>query len=336
MIYIYIYIKHSICHVSYLFTFFYSLVNKPSNSKFRINSETGILTATSSLGQERVRLFHVEVIAKDRGSPSQSSTGLVEIQVDAPSSTSLKFQNVSYEVNVPENSMSGTDVVQVIAFRSDDRRERITYSFGSGNEDNLFEINSNNGLIRVRDSQQIDYELISEVNLVVVAQASGETPLYAYANVHVNIVDMNDNSPRFTQDRYVSSVWEGNNKGTYVIQVSATDDDVGANANMVYYIVDGNHDDAFVIDPPFSGIVKTNIVLDREIRETYRLTIIATDDGAPEMTGTCTLRINIVDVNDNQPTFPPHSLVQVSEGSYPCNKKYFSIFKFIHVLRLYI
>lgn len=289
-------------------------MNKPSNSKFRINSETGILTATSPLGLERVHLFHVEVIAKDRGTPSQSSTGLVEIQVDAPSSTTLKFQNVSYDVNVPENSLSGTDVVQVTALRSDGMRERITYSFGSGNEDNLFEINNNNGLIRVRDPEGIDYELISEVNLVVVAQASGEAPLYAYANVHVNIVDMNDNSPRFTQDRYVSSVWEGNNKGTYVIQVSATDDDMGPNANMVYYIVDGNHDDAFVIDPPFSGIVKTNIVLDREIRESYRLTIIATDDGAPEMTGTCTLRINIVDVNDNQPTFPPHSLVQVSEG----------------------
>lgn len=257
----------------------------------------------------------MEVIARDRGTPSQSSTGLVEIQVGEASETTLKFQNSSYVVNLPENSAVGTDVVQVTALRSDDRRERITYSFGSGNEDNLFEINSNNGLIRVMDSERFDYEMISEIDLVIVAQASGDFPLYAYANVRVNIVDMNDNSPRFTQDRYVSSVWEGNNKGTYVIQVSATDDDTGPNANIVYYIVDGNHDDAFVIDPPFSGIVKTNIVLDREIRETYRLTIIATDEGAPEMTGTCTLRINIVDVNDNQPTFPPHSLVQVSEGA---------------------
>ena len=98
-------------------------------------------------------------------------------------------------------------------------------------------------------------------------------------------------------------------------QVSATDSDTGTNANIVYHIVDGNHDNAFVIEPPFSGIVKTNIVLDREIRDSYRLTIIATDEGSPQLTGTCTLRINIVDVNDNQPTFPPHSIVSVSEGT---------------------
>ncbi|KAF2367299.1 Cadherin [Trinorchestia longiramus] len=293
----------------------YSLTNKPTNSKFRINSETGILTATSPLRLESTKIFHVEVVARDRGSPPLSSIGLVEIQVGEPSSTTLYFQNTSYIVNVPENSMSAADVVQVTAVRSDDKEERITYSFASGNEDEFFDINSATGFIQMKNAEQFDYEMISEVNLVVVAHSGGETPLYAYTNVRVNIIDMNDNSPRFTQDEYVSSVWEGNNKGTYVIQVSATDDDTGPNANIVYYIVDGNHDDAFVIDPPFSGIVKTNIVLDREIRETYRLTIIATDEGAPEMTGTCTLRINIVDVNDNQPTFPPHSLVQVSEGA---------------------
>lgn len=60
--------------------------------------------------------------------------------------------------------------------------------------------------------------------------------------------------------------------------------------------------------------MKTNIVLDREIRDTYHLTIIATDDGTPQLTGTCTLRISIIDMNDNQPVFPPHSVVSISEG----------------------
>lgn len=96
--------------------------------------------------------------------------------------------------------------------------------------------------------------------------------------------------------------------------MSATDDDGGQNGKIIYHIIDGNHDNAFLIDPPFGGIVKTNIVLDREIRDSYMLTIIATDNGSPQMTGTCSLSINIVDVNDNQPTFPPHSVISVSEG----------------------
>lgn len=90
--------------------------------------------------------------------------------------------------------------------------------------------------------------------------------------------------------------------------------DQGSNARLLYHIVDGNHDNAFVIEPPFSGLVKTNIVLDREIRDMYRLTVIATDEGVPQLTGTSTIRINIVDVNDNQPTFPPHSVVSIGEG----------------------
>jgi len=56
--------------------------------------------------------------------------------------------------------------------------------------------------------------------LIVVAQAEGQTPLYGYAAVWIELIDQNDNSPRFTQDHYMASVWEGNNKGTFVMQVS--------------------------------------------------------------------------------------------------------------------
>ncbi|XP_047493063.1 protein dachsous-like [Penaeus chinensis] len=294
---------------------FFSLVNKSENNKFRINPETGIVTATSQLGLESGDLFHLEVIARDRGTPFQSSTGLVEIRVGNASATTLKFRSSNYSVELDENAPAGTDVIQVGVYRTDARLPRITYSFGSSNEENIFDINSNNGLIRVRNPERLDYETLPKMRLIVVARAESEVPLYAYTSVWITLVDVNDNRPRFTQDQYISSVWEGYNKGAYVMQVSATDDDTGANANIVYHIVDGNHDNAFVIDPPFSGIVKTNIVLDREIRDAYKLTIIATDEGAPQLTGICTLRINIVDANDNQPTFPPHSIVQVSEGS---------------------
>ncbi|XP_068225068.1 protein dachsous-like, partial [Palaemon carinicauda] len=294
----------------------YTLANEPSNNKFRINPETGIVTATSPLGLERGRLFHLKVVASDRGQVPQSSTGLIEIMVgDATSATTLRFKNLTYAVKLNENAPSGYNVLQVAAFRSDGRRYTIEYSFGSGNEENIFDIDKNNGQITVKDPSKLDFEKYPQIRLIVVAQTEEETPLYAYTSVRIALLDVNDNAPRFTQDNYISYVWEGNKKGAYVMQVLATDDDTDINANIVYHIVDGNHDNAFVIDPPFSGIVKINIVLDREIRDAYRLTIIATDEGSPQLTGTCTLRIKIVDANDNQPTFPPHSLVQVSEGS---------------------
>ena len=38
--------------------------------------------------------------------------------------------------------------------------------------------------------------------------------------MYVELLDRNDNRPRFTQDEYISAVWEGNSKGTFVVQVS--------------------------------------------------------------------------------------------------------------------
>lgn len=212
----------------------YSLINQPSNSKFRIHPSTGVVTATSSLTMESGRLFHLEVLATDKGSPPLSSTGLVEIRVGmmgevgssgstdvgAQSQVALRFQNATYHVQLAENAPVGKDVIQVSAVRSDGRRQRVTYSFGSGNEENTFEINSNNGLIRVRDQKRLDFESAPRLRLIVVAQAEGASPLYGYATVWVDLLDQNDNAPRFTQDSYTSAVWEGNNKGTFVMQVS--------------------------------------------------------------------------------------------------------------------
>lgn len=210
----------------------YSLINQPSNSKFRIHPSTGVVTATSSLTVESGRLFHLEVLATDKGSPSLSSTGLIEIRVgmmgeggssgssDVQSQVVLRFQNSTYHVQLAENAPVGKDVIQVSAVRSDGRRQRVTYSFGSGNEDNTFEINSNNGLIRVREQKKLDFEASPRLRLIIVAQAEGPSPLYGYATVWVDLLDQNDNAPRFTQDSYTSSVWEGNNKGTFVMQVS--------------------------------------------------------------------------------------------------------------------
>ncbi|XP_055711473.1 protein dachsous [Phlebotomus papatasi] len=295
----------------------YSLINDSTNGKFRINPNTGSLSATQSLASENGKLLHLEVIARDKGNPPQTAIGLIELQVgDIPPGTPhLRFQNDTYVVRLPENGVSGQSVVQLNAVRSDGRRQRIIYSIGSGNEDGAFTIDAATDEIKIHNADRLDFERYPKgLKLIAVARTEGNPVLYGYCEVRVLLVDENDNAPRFTQHQYSAAVWEGNNKGTFVMQVSAYDADQGSNSRILYHIVDGNHDNAFIIEPAFSGIVKTNIVLDREIRDMYRLKVIATDEGVPQMTGTTTIQVHIVDVNDNQPTFPPHSIISVSEG----------------------
>ncbi|XP_053692497.1 protein dachsous [Sabethes cyaneus] len=300
----------------------YSLNDNPNNAKFRINPNTGALSAVQSLASENGRLLHIEVTARDKGNPPQVATGLIELRVGdlQQELPILRFHNDSYRVNLVENTPVGQTVIHLNAVRSDGRRQKIIYSFGSGNEDGTFSIDAVTGEIKIRNSHNLDYERFSRlksdgIELVAVARTDGSPLLYGYCTIKVELQDENDNPPRFTQQQYSASVWEGNNKGAFVIKVGAFDADQGSNAHILYHIVDGNHDNAFIIEPAFSGIVKTNIVLDREIRDKYKLKVIATDEGVPQMTGTATINVNVVDVNDNQPTFPPNTVISVSEAT---------------------
>lgn len=295
----------------------YSLANEGDNEKFRMNPNTGMLTATQSLAGNIGKVLYIDIAATDKGNPPQKSNGLVEIIVgDIPAgSPQLRFQNSTYIVTITENAEKFQELLQVSAVRTDGRRQKITYSFGSGNEENIFILNPSSGVLQIRDSKYLDYELHKEIHLVVEAKTDSIPVVHGFCEVIVKLSDENDNAPRFTQQQYTASVWEGNKKGAYVLQVFAHDADEGSNSKVLYHIVDGNHDNAFKIEPTFSGILKTNIVLDREIRDVYRLTVIATDEGVPQMTGTTRVLINIIDVNDNQPTFPPHSIITVKEDT---------------------
>uniref|UniRef100_A0AAR5P542 Cadherin domain-containing protein n=2 Tax=Dendroctonus ponderosae TaxID=77166 RepID=A0AAR5P542_DENPD len=295
----------------------YSLVNEGNFGKFGIDPNSGVLTATQSLTSSTGKVIYLNVVATDKRNPPKSSTGLIELIVgDLPQgSLSLRFQNATYEVNIPENIGQRRSIVQVSAVRTDGRRQKIQYTFGMGNEDNIFSIEAESGIIQVRDPKNLDFELHHVVKLVVEAKTEGTPNLHGYCEVLIRLSDENDNAPKFTQQQYTASVWEGDKKGTFVLQVVAFDADEGPNSRILYHIVDGNHDNAFKIEPAFSGIVRTNTVLDREIRDNYRLTIIATDEGIPQMTGTARVRINVVDVNDNQPTFPPPRTIKVNENA---------------------
>lgn len=295
----------------------YSLPNDGIHNKFRVNPNTGTVTTTQSLASENGRILYLNIIATDKGNPPQSSTGLIEIAVgDVSESTpKLEFQNSTYNVLISENTDQFRDVLQVSAARIDGRKQKVWYSIGSGNEENIFLMNSNTGVIQVREPKFLDYELHNTIRLVVEAKSESGSVQRGYATVLINLADQNDNAPKFTQQQYTASVWEGKSKGTFVLQVVAFDADQNQNSRILYHIVDGNHDNAFLIEPVFSGILKTNIVLDREIRDKYRLTVIATDEGVPQMTGTARISINVVDVNDNQPTFPPPGVINVSEST---------------------
>jgi protocadherin-16/23 len=108
---------------------------------------------------------------------------------------------------------------QVSAVRSDARRIRINYTLASGNEDGAFEIDSSSGVIRVKNSTNLDRERQAKFRLVIAGKEEGSLLQFAHTVVQITLLDVNDNYPHFTQESYIASVWEGNTKGTFVTQV---------------------------------------------------------------------------------------------------------------------
>lgn len=96
----------------------YSL--EASDSEFTINSQNGQISTLVNLITEKRRIFHLKVVAKDHGSPSLSSTALVVVQFgDTDAQSSLMFQKSLYETSLLENSMDGTEVIQVTNYLKD-------------------------------------------------------------------------------------------------------------------------------------------------------------------------------------------------------------------------
>lgn len=275
---------------------------------FDVNGETGEVSL-----RRRVRAGFsgrkLHVVVSDRGRPPLASTCLVFIHLQGERER-LQFSQRVYNATVKENSRAGSWITKVEASDPTNSRQRITYSIFSGNEKNIFSINRYTGEIRVQKDNSLDFELSAHVELVVLADSGLQS---AHCRVSISLQDVNDNTPLFEHSSYRTAVWEGQVHNTYVMQVFASDADSGLNGQIEYSIISGNHNGAFILDS-VRGILATNVMLDREITSSYKLVLQAADKGNPPFSSTATVRVQVVDVNDNSPAIPPMEPVLIAEN----------------------
>ena len=91
--------------------------------------------------------------------------------------------------------------------------------------------------------------------------------------------------------------------GSNVIQLKATDADIGVNADISYKIQKGSFEDFSISN--VTGIMSVVSKLDFDRRNTYNMEVLAVDQGEPHLTGTTTVTVNIINTNDKLPYFLP-------------------------------
>lgn len=282
-----------------------ALFDSRSNDFFEIDSQTGSITTIQPLDRE-IKDTHVfKVTATDQGSPKRSATSYLTVTVSDTNDHSPVFEQTEYRVSIRENVEVGFEVMTIRA-TDGDAPSNANMIYKIVNEDGInsvFEIDSRNGLVRIRErpdrETQDQYQLIVEAN----DQGKDPGPRSATATVNISVEDENDNYPQFSEKRYVVQVPENVAVNTKIIQVEATDKDKGNNAKVHYSIISGNIKGQFYIHSP-TGVIDVINPLDYEMIREYNLRIKAQDGGRPPLiNGTGMVVVQVVDVNDNAPMF---------------------------------
>ena len=159
----------------------------------------------------------------------------------------------------------------------------------------------------ITTSGRLDYETKKKYDITVIAndgKFNTEVP------VTINVININDNSPKFVLSKYTGSISESKTPGSVVLTVNATDLDPFG--KLLYSSTNGTN--VFSIDPQ-TGEVKTSVNLDRETKDKYVIQVKVSDGGSPQLTATAIVEIKVDDANDNAPLFKnPPSSFNISEN----------------------
>ena len=295
--------------------------------KFAVKSDSGQLFLMEGLDFETEDHYYLLRVQADDG-VFQTNTS-VHIRVLESNDITPTFENLPSSVDLTEDSQNGTLVFNVSATDNDlNVNGMITYSLMETEGSEKFSIDPDTGVIVISGDNQFDFDEGEQTyELTVVAMdnagampsgdneaASGsafgnDTLLHPDDEVRTNtstltiqITDVNDNAPLFTEDSYNPVVVEHDGISLTVITVTATDADKpnSPNSQVNYNILSGAFG-RFEIQP--NGDIVSVPPIDREVVVVYNLLVIAYDDGDPSLNTTINVTVTVHDSDDERPVF---------------------------------
>ncbi|XP_050741403.1 neural-cadherin isoform X7 [Drosophila biarmipes] len=293
----------------------YEITSGNIGGAFAVKNMTGAIYVAGALDYETRRRYELKLVASDSLNENQTT---IVINVRDVNDLPPRFPQTSYERTLDEG-MTNTPftIMQVTATDGDkDRPQNIVYFLtGQGiDPDNpansKFDINRTTGeifVLKPLDRDQPNGR--PQWRFTVFAQDEGGEGLVGYADVQVNLKDINDNAPIFPQGVYFGNVTENGTAGMVVMTMTAVDYDdpnEGSNARLVYsieknVIEEETGSPIFEIEPD-TGVIKTAVCcLDRERTPDYSIQVVAMDGGGLKGTGTASIRVK--DINDMPPQF---------------------------------
>uniref|UniRef100_A0A9J8BIY8 Si:ch211-186j3.6 n=1 Tax=Cyprinus carpio carpio TaxID=630221 RepID=A0A9J8BIY8_CYPCA len=271
---------------------------------FSINPATGTVSvAMSGLDREQTDSYVLVVEARDGG--GMIGTATATIHVTDINDHVPRFLDRMCSVRIPESSEPNTPIIELAAEDADaGENGQLTFSVVAGDPEQKFYMVSHRqeqrGTLRLK--KHLDYERPGEqsFNLTIKVEDMQYSSLL---HCILEVEDCNDHVPVFIPHFIqLPAVQEDVASGTSVASVVASDLDSGLNREITYSIA-SESDPYHLFSVDQSGLVTVASELDREKVAQHHLVILATDHGTPPLTGTATIQMALLDVNDNGPEF---------------------------------
>ncbi|XP_051019090.1 protocadherin beta-8-like [Acomys russatus] len=283
-----------------------------ASQSFVINEVTGEIRLNKELDFETTPYYNMEIAATDSGGFSGKCSVLVKV-VDV-NDNAPKLTISSLTSAIPENAPEA--VVAVFSVSDPDSGDNGRIVCSIQNELPFLLKPTYKNYYTLVTEGPLDRESRADYNITVTVSDLGTPRLTTQHTITVQVSDINDNAPAFTQPSYTLSVRENNSPALHIGTIRATDSDSGSNAHITYSLL-------LPHDLQLASIISINTdngqlfalrALDYEALQAFEFWVGATDQGFPALSSQVLVRVLVLDDNDNAP-FVLYPL-QNSSGPY--------------------
>ncbi|KAF2368089.1 Cadherin [Trinorchestia longiramus] len=310
----------------------YKVAASDAKNLFRLDTSSGELSLMRSLKGLAGEVFQFFVRATDRGNPPHHTDVPVTAIIHTSAATLPSCPRTFAQFFLAEDAAKGTVVTSLwvhgpLLVKYTLVETALSSSLGdtaqlladdkdtaSAVEQQFAVTPSGHVILQGR----LDREARKMHTLVVLNSSLTAPPAVHQMTLSLVVMDVNDNTPRFSSSSYSVSIPENSALGSTVMLLSATDRDEGVNGQIQYNF--SSHTSSTVRKifqvSPLSGAVVLIAPLDRESVQQYSFSVTATDGGTEALSSSCSVKITVTDINDNPPVFQRDIYrTSVSEGA---------------------
>lgn len=291
-----------------------SVVSGSNVKYFDVHPTSGALVIRQEVDREHICgsspscHIHTQILLQKPLEVHHVTVEIVDVNDNAP-----VFQNKNVSLEISEAAAPGTGFHLESARDADVGINSLRSYLLSPNDYFILRIETKSDGTKLPVlvlNKPLDREKHTTFHLNLTAVDGGKPEKIGSTLLFVNILDINDNAPEFDKPLKRVSLLENSPSGTLVTSLRAFDPDHGLNGE-IYYSFDkytSSHVlQTFSVDPD-SGDIRVTGVVDHEQAHMYDFTVQARDRGSPAMEGSCNIKVEVIDVNDNTPVISMNSV----------------------------